>query len=83
MGMTDGQAGAVVGGFRPGRVFAALAGTMLLLTADEKSYVKGTVINKYREIPYLRPGLSMLEEMTGSLWWALCRGWRWIWTRDC
>jgi adenosylcobyric acid synthase len=49
-----------------GGVFAALAGTMLLLTADEKSYVKGTVINKFRGDPQiLRPGLSMLEELTG------------------
>ena len=49
-----------------GGVFAALAGTMLLLDKTEKAFVKGTVINKFRgDASILRPGLTMLEALTG------------------
>ncbi|MGI5958940.1 MAG: cobyric acid synthase [Massiliimalia sp.] len=48
-----------------GGVFAALAGTMMLLEEDEKQMVKGMVINKFRgDKEILRPGLSMLEDIT-------------------
>ncbi len=47
-----------------GGVFAALAGTMLLLDDTEKPYVKGTVINKFRgDVSILEPGLRMLEDI--------------------
>ena len=47
-----------------GGVFAALAGTMLLLEEDEKKLVKGTVINKFRGDPsILEPGLRQLEQI--------------------
>ena len=49
-----------------GGVFAALAGTMLLLTSEERAFVKGVIINKFRgDVSILRPGLTMLEAMTG------------------
>lgn len=49
-----------------GGVFAQLAGTLLLLSKEEKKRVKGTIINKFRgDVQILRPGLSMLEERTG------------------
>lgn len=47
-----------------GGVFAALAGTMLLLREEERAFVKGVLINKFRgERAILEPGLRMLEEI--------------------
>lgn len=47
-----------------GGVFAALYGTMALLAAEERPYVKGTIINKFRgDVELLRPGLTQLEEL--------------------
>ena len=55
----------LVGDIDRGGVFAALAGTMLLLDEDEKARVKGIVINKFRgDVDILKPGLSMLEDIT-------------------
>ncbi|MBK1812389.1 cobyric acid synthase [Clostridium sp. YIM B02505] len=54
----------LVGDIDKGGVFAALAGTMLLLKEDEKKRVKGTIINKFRgDVKILEPGLNMLEEI--------------------
>ncbi|MDR2551728.1 MAG: cobyric acid synthase [Treponema sp.] len=47
-----------------GGVFASLAGTMMLLTGDERSYVKGILINKFRgDKTLLEGGLRRLEEI--------------------
>ena len=47
-----------------GGVFAALAGTMLLLDTKERALVKGVVVNKFRgDVSILRPGLTQLESM--------------------
>ena len=47
-----------------GGVFAALYGTIALLEAEERPYVKGTIINKFRgDVELLRPGLTQLEEL--------------------
>lgn len=47
-----------------GGVFAALYGTMALLEAEERTYIKGTIINKFRgDVELLRPGLTQLEEL--------------------
>ncbi|MBP3040999.1 cobyric acid synthase [Bacillaceae bacterium Marseille-Q3522] len=54
----------IVGDIDKGGVFASLAGTMLLLTEEEKARVKGTIINKFRgDIALLQPGIEMLEEI--------------------
>lgn len=55
----------IVGDIDRGGVFASLAGTMLLFDEEEKSKVKGFVINKFRgDIDLLTPGLKMLEDIT-------------------
>jgi adenosylcobyric acid synthase len=52
----------IVGDIDKGGVFASLAGTMLLLTEEEKERVKGTIINKFRgDIKLLMPGIDMLQ----------------------
>ena len=54
----------LVGDIDKGGVFASLAGTMLLLTEDEKKRVKGVIINKFRgDIEILKPGIKMLEDI--------------------
>lgn len=55
----------LVGDIDRGGVFASIAGTLLLLTDDEKQRVKGTVINKFRgDVELLKPGLDMIEDIT-------------------
>jgi len=54
----------LVGDIDKGGVFASLAGTMLLLTEEERARVKGVIINKFRgDIELLKPGLKMLEDI--------------------
>ena len=54
----------LVGDIDRGGVFAALAGTMLLLDEDERDRVKGMIINKFRgDRSILQPGLDRLEEI--------------------
>ena len=56
----------LVGDIDRGGVFAALAGTMLLLEEEEKRMIKGTIINKFRgDVKILEPGLKMLEQLCG------------------
>lgn len=56
----------LVGDIDPGGVFAQLYGTVALLPENERARIVGTVINKFRgDVEILRPGLSMLEELTG------------------
>ncbi|MDP4182256.1 MAG: cobyric acid synthase [Bacillota bacterium] len=54
----------LVGDIDKGGVFAALAGTMLLLTEEERARVKGVIINKFRgDLEILKPGLDMLYDI--------------------
>lgn len=49
-----------------GGVFAQLYGTAALLAPQERSRIKGLIINKFRgDLEILRPGLDQLEERTG------------------
>ena len=56
----------LVGDIDRGGVFAQLAGTILLLTEEEKRMVKGLVINKFRgDKSILDPGVEMIGNITG------------------
>ena len=55
----------LVGDIDRGGVFAQLIGTIMLLEDEEKSMIKGTIINKFRgDKTILDSGVEMLEEMT-------------------
>ncbi len=56
----------VVGDINPGGVFAALFGTLALLSPEDQALVCGFVVNKFRgDVALLEPGLAMLERLTG------------------
>ena len=54
----------LIGDINPGGVFAALYGTVKLLSEEEQKRVKGIIINKFRgDIHILEPVLTMLEKL--------------------
>lgn len=56
----------VVGDIDRGGVFAALLGTVALLSAEDQALIAGFVVNKFRgDFDLLAPGLRDLERLTG------------------
>jgi adenosylcobyric acid synthase len=56
----------VVGDIDRGGVFAALFGTLAVLSPEDQALIAGFVINKFRgDQQLLAPGLTMLQTMTG------------------
>ncbi|WP_035841792.1 cobyric acid synthase [Kitasatospora azatica] len=56
----------VVGDIDRGGVFAAMYGTLALLSAEDQRLVAGWLVNKFRgDARLLKPGLDMLHELTG------------------
>jgi adenosylcobyric acid synthase len=56
----------VVGDINPGGVFAAMFGTLALLSPEDQALVAGFVVNKFRgDVALLEPGLQMLRGLTG------------------
>lgn len=47
-----------------GGVFASIYGTVMLLSSEERKYIKGIIINKFRgDIKLLDSGLKMIEDL--------------------
>ncbi|MCW2750939.1 MAG: cobyric acid synthase CobQ, partial [Aeromicrobium sp.] len=56
----------VVGDIDRGGVFAAMYGTVALLSPEDQRLVAGFVVNKFRgDESLLKPGLDQIEELTG------------------
>ncbi|MCX4746128.1 cobyric acid synthase [Kitasatospora sp. NBC_01287] len=56
----------VVGDIDRGGVFAAMFGTLALLSPEDQRLVAGWLVNKFRgDARLLKPGLDMLHELTG------------------
>ncbi|MFI3226074.1 MAG: cobyric acid synthase [Clostridia bacterium] len=54
----------IIGDIDRGGVFASLYGTYMLQTDDEKRYIKGNIINKFRgDVSILQPGIDMMESL--------------------
>ncbi len=54
----------IVGDIDRGGVFAALYGTYMLQKEEDKAYIKGNIINKFRgDVKILQPGIEMMEEL--------------------
>ena len=56
----------IVGDIERGGVFAALYGTWLLTPDEDKKYLKGFIINRFRGEPsILKSGIERIEKLTG------------------
>jgi len=56
----------LVGDINPGGVFAQFVGTLALLEPEERTLVRGLLVNKFRgDLGILEPGLVKLRNLTG------------------
>ena len=56
----------IVGDIERGGVFAAIYGTWKLIPEEDREYLQGFVINRFRgDVSVLYPGIEELESMTG------------------
>ena len=56
----------LIGDIERGGVFAALYGTWLLMSPEEREYMKGFIINRFRGEPsILKSGIDRIESLTG------------------
>ena len=56
----------LVGDIERGGVFAAIYGTWLLMTPEERKYMRGFIINRFRGEPsILKSGIERIESLTG------------------
>ncbi len=54
----------LIGDIDRGGIFASIYGTFILLEEEERSRIKGFIINKFRgDIEILKPGIRMLEDL--------------------
>lgn len=56
----------LVGDVDRGGVFASIYGTYFILPEEDRKYIKGFIINKFRgDVSLLMPGVERISEMTG------------------
>lgn len=66
MAMHAGASVILVADIDRGGVFASVYGSVMLLTPEERKYLKGILINKFRgDIRLFESGIKMLEELCG------------------
>jgi adenosylcobyric acid synthase len=64
MAMHAGAAVILVADIDRGGVFASVYGSVMLLSPEERAYIKGVLINKFRgDMQFFGPGIKMLEEL--------------------
>lgn len=64
-----------------GGVFASAYGTIKLLPVEDQERFCGIVINKFRgDVDILKPGLAMLEDLTGNRYLVLFQWKKLMWT---
>lgn len=57
----------LIGDIDRGGIFASIYGTIMLLNEEERSRIKGFIINKFRgDIEILKPGIKMLEDLVNK-----------------
>lgn len=57
----------LIGDIDRGGIFAQFVGTMEVLDEEEKAYIRGFIINRFRgEIKILKPGIKWLEKRTSQ-----------------